>query len=312
MGAVFASALEQRGSTVDFARYIQILSRYLWLVIAGAVLSGLASWYVAASAIPVYTASAMLLIKEGENPTSLAGSDIGRSRALASTYQRLITTRPVLEDAARRLGDDVTAGELAAKIRVGVIGGTQLLSVTATDLDPVMAADMANTVVETFITRTLETQLADAARLSETAAARGVADVSAIITSQLGSLAPLVVAELAVPSGSPTGAPTRVNIAVGTLLGLLGGGLAAFAIDYFRDVITSKDKFEDRFSLTVVGVVPFVRRPEVGADGEKLDPSFLEAWRFVRTNIQLMPAEKKIKTLMVCSAEGQAGKSTVV
>ena len=124
-------------------------------------MGGLASWYVAASAIPVYTASAMLLIKEGDDPTSLAGSDIGRSHALAATYQRLITTRPILEDAARRLGDDITAGELAAKIRVGVIGGTQLLSVTATDLDPVMAADMANTVVETFITRTLETQLAD-------------------------------------------------------------------------------------------------------------------------------------------------------
>ena len=307
-----SSGREQQERSAEIMRYVGVLVHYFWLVVAGMVLGGLAAWYLNSSHVPQYSASATLLVKEGDISTSLSASDIGRSRALASTYRRLITTRPVLQEAARRLGSEVTAGELAGKIQVDVVGDTQLLMITARDTDPLRAADFANTVIEVFIAQTLEARLAEIARLEQTAAAQGIIDVSAVVKSQLGSLEPLVVAESAIPAGSSEPSRTGLGIILGALAGLVGGAAAAFVLDYFRDVIASKERFEERFNLTVLGSVPWARLSKTDTENHAPDLAFLESFRFLRTNIQFIPAPSKLGAMLVTSAEGMAGKSTMV
>jgi uncharacterized protein involved in exopolysaccharide biosynthesis len=121
-----------------------------------------------------YDAEASLII-DTNNSDPLAGrGSIGQMGALLQTQMELIynpiTLRPVIdrlklrEDSrynggfvgdARTL-DDIVVEHLRNSLHVGQRSGTQLLDVSATALDPVLAADIANAVAEEFMRLTKE------------------------------------------------------------------------------------------------------------------------------------------------------------
>jgi non-specific protein-tyrosine kinase len=84
--------------------------------VLGTVLAGGTAYVVSKNTAPVYRATTTLLISQSRTPAALDYTAILTSERLAKTYAELLTKRPVLEEAARRLGLEHRPPPIAVKI----------------------------------------------------------------------------------------------------------------------------------------------------------------------------------------------------
>lgn len=133
---------------MELRQLFTIIWKWLWLIVLGMALAGGTAYWVSYNLPPVYRASVTLMINEGRGPGNNDYTSVLTSERLAKTYAELLTKRPVLEEAARRLN----LGEIEAKaIKVQPIRDTQLIEVDVEAADPVLSAQIANTVPQVFI-----------------------------------------------------------------------------------------------------------------------------------------------------------------
>src|SRR5262245_36024806 len=219
---------------MEFTYYIQLFRRWWWLIILLAALGGGAGYVVSRRAPPVYAASATLLVTTSTPSPDPAEALIPDQRAsLVKTYKELLLKRPVLEAVIADLGLAIDAEALAQKLSVAEVRDTQLLMLTAQDLDPQQAAAIANTTVQAFNRQ------------------------SAVLLANpyAANRAGLSVVEAAAPPRDPSG-PRPLQVAliaalVGVLLAL-GIGLAA---EYFDTSVRSAHDVGQLTDLPIVAEV---------------------------------------------------------
>jgi non-specific protein-tyrosine kinase len=134
----------------DLRQYIAILWRWAWLVIIMVVLGGATAFIISKRTVPVYMATTRLLINEAPATKNTDYASVLASERLARTYSELLKTQPVLEEVISRLGLTRSERQLSTQIEVNLLRDTQLIDVSVEDIDPVLAADIANTVVAVF------------------------------------------------------------------------------------------------------------------------------------------------------------------
>ena len=113
---------------MELKQYFQIVRRWLWLLILGAVLGGGAGYYASRLQQPVYQATTQaLVIRAPQEKTS----DLTylSDQQLVQTYVQLLTTQPVLDSASQRLGYKVGKSQ----IKVQQAQDTQILQVSVED-----------------------------------------------------------------------------------------------------------------------------------------------------------------------------------
>jgi capsular exopolysaccharide synthesis family protein len=108
-----------------------------------------------------------------------------------------------------------------------------------------------------------------------------------------------------------------LNLLIGIFLGLFGGIALAFLFEHLDDTIKQPDDIEKLLGLSVLGVIPFVRRKTTeGGDNrlilENMDlrSAFAESYRSLRTAMQFSTPEGMPKVLMITSSSMGEGKST--
>lgn len=131
----------------------------------------------------------------------------------------------------------------------------------------------------------------------------------------------------------PTTASAKKNLVLGTILGLLLGVGAALALDKFSNLLHSSKDIKDVTHLPILGVIPWEKELEKltnnlaffsvsepsrngnYSNGRKpkipFSPGFLEAFRFLYTNIRFLSSDPSIQSLVISSAAFADGKSTV-
>lgn len=138
---------------MEIKQYIAILRRWAWLIVLGAIISGSAAYFVSRSQDPVYRATARYLIDEA--PGSSVGNEYSQilfAQRLAQTYVQVMKTTPILEETARRLDLPANvARRLPAMITISAPPDTQILVINVEDNDPLRAAQIANTLGQSFI-----------------------------------------------------------------------------------------------------------------------------------------------------------------
>jgi capsular exopolysaccharide synthesis family protein len=138
---------------MEIKQYIAIMRRWAWLIVLGALISGSIAYFVSRSQDPVYRATARYLIDEA--PGSSVGNEYSQilfAQRLAQTYVQVMQTTPILEETARRLDLPANvARRLPAMITVSAPPDTQILVISVEDNDPVRAAQIANTLGQSFI-----------------------------------------------------------------------------------------------------------------------------------------------------------------
>ncbi len=127
------------------------LWHWAWLIVIGTVLTAGSAYIGSRLTPPVYSTSTKLLINEAPQPRSAdASSILINSDRLGQTYSDMMVQQPVLDKVIGTLGLNLTAGQLAGAVRVGIVKDTQLLRLTVESEDPAQAAAIANTIPAVF------------------------------------------------------------------------------------------------------------------------------------------------------------------
>jgi len=139
---------------IDLRQYLQVLRRWVWLILGCTVVAALAAFIVSSQLPPVYSASVTLLVRLAPSSGINEYTAVLTSERLATTYSKMITGRPVMEEVIQQMGLPETAGQLAKRVKVEVLRDTQLVRVSVEDTDPARAADIANTIATVFVKQT--------------------------------------------------------------------------------------------------------------------------------------------------------------
>jgi polysaccharide biosynthesis transport protein len=138
---------EERTTAELLGEYAGLLLQWSWLMILLALLAGVTTYYFSKRATPIYRSSTLVMIN-GAPGTLFNSYNSGGGQQLGATYAKVMTTQPILESVAKKLG--YPAFPSTASVQVQSDANTGLMTVTVTDIDPDRAALLANTLVSEF------------------------------------------------------------------------------------------------------------------------------------------------------------------
>ena len=134
----------------DLRRYVGLLWHWAWLIFLAVALAGGAAFLVSQQMIPVYQATATMLVNQAPSSNSSEYAALLTSERLAETYAQMLTTQPIMEGVVQSLNLNIEAQKLKAFISVQPIRDTQLIQVNVQHTNPVLASQIANEVVLAF------------------------------------------------------------------------------------------------------------------------------------------------------------------
>lgn len=292
--------------TVDAKRYIGIIISYWWLIVLMPTLGAFIGYYVSRNQDPVFQAKGTILVEYRGGGLYLDPSDRSRSEQLASTYLRLITAAPFLEQVPMAGGSVSASSE----------SNPPAITVSVRHSDPVIAATTAQTVAERFIDYAIERRLGEIARLQSAAAAQGIIDIQGIVGAQFAAVDTLSVLEPVTTPTQPVVPNTGRNIQIGVLVGVLLAGLLSLVLESVRDTIRFPDQLDRSFGVTNLGAV-FKWDAKIVADGDLVavsaEPSgYGETFRQIRANVEFATATHPGNTYIISSPGPSEGKSTII
>ncbi|HSL30398.1 MAG TPA: polysaccharide biosynthesis tyrosine autokinase [Anaerolineales bacterium] len=131
---------------MELKQYFSIFRRWAWLLVVGLTWGVAAGFFGSNYQTPVYQASTRALVMR---PPLEQSSDMTyySDLQLVQTYIQLLTTQPVLDATAARLGYPVSKGQ----IKIAQTGDTHVLVVTVEDASPQRAADIANVLLAVMV-----------------------------------------------------------------------------------------------------------------------------------------------------------------
>ena len=279
---------------MELREYAGLLRKWLWLVIVCALAAGTIAFIVSKNTTPVYEASSTLRVSQASNPaTTVAYADILTSERLARTYASLLTSRPVLEETANRLGVEVKSLENA--ITVTPVRDTLLLEITVEGPNARLIADVANVLPQVFIDRDREQQLGQVTKWREsleTEIDATLADItrttndlaattddsqktrleaslaqyrttysSLLASAQQAKIAEaqatnnLVVSEPAIVPETPIRPRTFTNTLLAMVIGAMLAVGAAFLTEYLDDTVKTSDDVERVTGMSTLGAI---------------------------------------------------------
>lgn len=148
---------------MDLRNYINLVRKWLWLVVLCSLLAGAVTFFISRRQTPIYQATATVFINQARSTTGRADyTDIITSERVARTYAAMLQDWPTLDEAAIALGYPGGIGAMQAAHNVSVsvtpVRDTQLIQVTVQSSDPELAARVANILPEVFMQMNLDRQ----------------------------------------------------------------------------------------------------------------------------------------------------------
>ena len=146
-----------------------------------------------------------------------------------------------------------------------------------------------------------------------------------LLIQESGTMAEVSIVKPAIVPTEPFNIPSKLMIIfTGLILGLMVGFVGAFALEAFDTSMGTIEDLEGLLNVSVLGVIPSMflekreHRPEEEPGEEAktdlivhYDPKSLaaEAFRTLRTNVQFLSLEKKMKSFIVTSSYLREGKT---
>lgn len=161
---------DEQFDEIDLREIFQIIRKYFALIILIPILFALIGAFVSIYFIdPVYEASTTLIILQDKDAKEqISKTDVDLSKSLIYTYAEMAKSYTVIENTAKALKIDKLNED---DITVSPVKDTQILKVAVRHTDPVLARDIADTLVIEFseeierITKTDNVSVVDYARV---------------------------------------------------------------------------------------------------------------------------------------------------
>jgi capsular exopolysaccharide synthesis family protein len=297
---------------IDLSAYWDVLRKWWWILALGVLIASGGAYIVSKATSPTYVAAVKLLVQGGQTPGSPSLSEIEVSQRLALNYGDLIKTRRVMEQVIEQLSLPYGPGSLSAKITAR--SPRSLIEIRVVDLNPQMAAQIANTTAEVFIDDLLNRQIAQIAQFQSVMSQYGISEDSAVITAQATALSMLSVVEEALPPSTPSSPRTKLNVLAASVIGLLVASMLIFLLEYVDNTLKSPDELAVITGIHNLGAVPYFPpndslSPSI-SEGKQSNTSLTEAFRFVRSNLEFATLDSKgFSRLLITSSIPGEGKT---
>ncbi|NYF15542.1 capsular exopolysaccharide synthesis family protein [Microbacterium sp. AK009] len=276
---------------MELIDYIRIL-RKNWLIIVVATLLGIgvAATY-SLTRTPQYETQSTVFVSS-QSGTSIQELQQGNvfTQDRVTTYSNLVSTPIVMNPVIAELDLGITAAQLDAKVEASSALNTTLITITVTDPDPILAADIANAL-----------------------AASLTAAVEEIETPNDSDVSPVRLTRVkdALPPLAPSSPNVPLNLALGALVGLALGVGAAVLRSVLDTRIRSPRDVEQVTDRPMIGAIPFdskVKERPLIVHADPLSPR-AESFRALRTNLQFLDMEGR-SSFVITSSVPSEGKST--
>lgn len=213
--------------------------KILWILVAGLLLGCIAGTYTQVFIAPTYTSTSSILVLSKETTlTSIADLQLGSQ--LASDYQVLIKSTPVMEQVIENLELDMSAGALKSAVRIENPSGTRILNLSVTSTDP----ELAKKIVD---------ELASVS--------------SEYIGDKMEVIPPKIIEEGQMPTYKD-GPNVKKNALLGLLAGfVVSGGLVAL-FSMMNDAIKTEDDISRYLGISTLATVPD-RKDYIGGKKKK-------------------------------------------
>jgi len=141
---------------VELRDYLKVIRRRLWVIVAATAIVTIAALVYSLLQDNVYESEARVLITERDAGATIIGADGSQfssspERNLEIQVQ-LMQGRPLIEKTIETLGLDASPEQLAKRVQIAAVGRTNIVSVTVRSSDPQQAADVANTLADSYVT----------------------------------------------------------------------------------------------------------------------------------------------------------------
>ncbi len=222
---IFNEDIEQEIDLLDI--FNVLVQKISWIIVAtilGAIISGISTKLFVT---PIYKSSSQIYIfTKTTSITSLADLQMGAQ--LASDFEILGTSRPVVERVISTLGLETNYNDFVKTVTVENLPNSRILKITVENPDPQLAADISNEMANSLSSRVAEVMNTDKPSIVENS----------------------VVAEKA---SSPS---LGKNILLGAILGFivcLGIIIITYMLD---DTIKSADDVEKYLRASTLAAIP--------------------------------------------------------
>ncbi len=318
--------------TTSLRDYFAVLRNQRWLILGITLVAVAIGIGYSVLKDPTYTAEATL---EFKNPSAdltvvAPGSQVIpdlNPAAAAAADSRVVTRDDVVQRVAKQVPElDMSEDELRDSITAEVQTDSNLVAIEASSGDADESALLANAFADetTLAVQTEQRKrYAQSVKELQRALDEGGLDPSleASYNTAIGRLdtlsrvaEPVAVTRPATEPDSPSSPKPVRDTILAAILGLLLGIGAAFLRNALDRRIKDSHEVQRELGLPLVG---YVRSDTLGLTGiGRNGDSFvseddLEAFRILRTNVDFLPGDEEISSLVVTSALPEEGKSTV-
>jgi Mrp family chromosome partitioning ATPase len=318
---------------MDLPRFMSVLRARRWLIagiVAAAVLLAF-GWSLTQPSR--YTANADLLFGRTTNADAIitgGATDTGTvPEREAATNLALASLDSVAANVKRRFPTSASTDALKSAVTVSAQGSSDVVTVTAEWDSPARAAALANAFAteivalrqrsaQSDIQRAIDALVARVPARPRTAAERAlaadlqgkIADLEALKQTTTGNVH---LVERATPSPDRTSPKPLRNAIVAGFVALVLSLFAVLLLARLDDRIDDEDELAELLGASVLARIPEAgrRRPTHVWTADQ-NPSFLEAFEFLRLNLQLVGSDGGSQVIAVTSPAPGEGKSTVV
>jgi non-specific protein-tyrosine kinase len=329
---------------VGIRSYADVLWRRKWLVLLFAVVATAAALGYSLMQPKVYQAGAELLYEKQitvSNPLTGAGySDSSERYTLLSSVANIIASPDMKARASSLLtkgGDPVVAYEVEAEVvgadaGVAAITTSTVVRITAQSESPELAAAAANAYAQAYVDYRRETVKSQLLELIEAVRAEmntyeGAArqstdymvmqqrlqDLKLLRQTATGSFRVLVPAE--VPT-SPVSPRPLLNALLGLVVGVLLSVGLAFLLEQFDTRVRRTEEVAAILRQPILGRIPRISHSLLSEGAvvalKHPDGQVAEAFRMVRTNLEFLAVDQRVRSLLVTSCVQGEGKSVAV
>ncbi|HEU0295012.1 MAG TPA: P-loop NTPase [Anaerolineales bacterium] len=155
---------------MDLSKILNIVSRYLWLLVLAALIASLTTFFQLSSQPVAYRATTDLLVGPGLDSPSPDLNALKIGGQLAQTYAEVVDNPSFLESVNNKLDQKTDLNVLRGAISTRQSAETRLLTITVYNSDPRQAVAIANAAAQTLlemspsqdnITASLRAQMSD-------------------------------------------------------------------------------------------------------------------------------------------------------
>ncbi len=262
---------------IDLRELLGALWRGAWLILLCGTAAGALGFCTNRIRTTIqYQSTTRIYVLNRQDDSALTYSDVQLGTQLARDFVQIIKSRYVLEKVAASLGLEESAESLASRISVAAQPDTRIVAITVTDPDPETARRLADEVRETAAERI-----------------KSVMDIQAVN----------LVDEANLPSEPVPSRAVRWLMG-GAMVGCFLSGMVILTLFLMDDTLRTAKDAGKYLGLSTLGVVPCRGEAGAGRRGglarEESDIRFREAFRTLRTNIELSGEGARVICLTSC------------